>query len=451
MRALRGADGCAGRQRAISAAGAARRGERLRHRHRQCTSCDDQRAVSQRSPGGRGRAPRRGRRRARDLRGVSDDRGAQRSHGCPHRRRALAQPAPTAHTARRRARAAPRALGAPAEECPAWRRRAAYRTPLLTGAVMRLARIALCFGVLVGLAACSSSSSTTINMPAAQTIYVGNDGPTKSIETFSTLASGNATPTTTITGALTTVASPLGIAVDSAGFIYEAEFGHPIINVFSPGSTGNVAPVRTITSVSSPLGLAVDAAGDLFVADRGATNVKVYGPGAMGAAVPLRTISVAAAGMTDISYLCLDNVGNLYVGGESSAHIAVYPAATASGNPVPLHNISGVATGLLNPYGMSTDALNNLYVADYGTQKVSVFPLGADGNVAPARTITSSGPAFVNIYGTAIDNRGNLYVNDNNTNTIFVFPPTASGATAPSATIVGAGTGLSNPWGLAVH
>ena len=72
-----------------------------------------------------------------------------------------------------------------------------------------------------------------------------------------TMAAGSQTPLCDITGSNTTFSSFIGyeleVAVDNGGYIYEASSGAPAINVFLPGSCGNVAPSYTIAGSNTKM------------------------------------------------------------------------------------------------------------------------------------------------------------------------------------------------------
>ena len=58
-------------------------------------------------------------------------------------------------------------------------------------------------------------------------------------------------------------ADPIGVAVDSAGDLFVADYANQLVKEVLPDGT-----IKTIGSgVQNPNGVAVDAAGDLFVAD----------------------------------------------------------------------------------------------------------------------------------------------------------------------------------------
>lgn len=85
-------------------------------------------------------------------------------------------------------------------------------------------------------------------------LYVANHN--SSITVYNLTDNGNVAPIRTISGDLTGLAKSQGIAVDS-DFIYVANGWGANIPVFNLTDNGNVVPVRSITSISSPSGVAV--------------------------------------------------------------------------------------------------------------------------------------------------------------------------------------------------
>jgi hypothetical protein len=192
-------------------------------------------------------------------------------------------------------------------------------------------------------------------------LYVGFiSGETAgSISIFPSTASGTVPPQVRqITGPLTQIDDLTGLAVDSAGYIYAANFSLNFtgsILVFAPDATGNAAPVRVITMADFPNGIAVDANGNIFVATTvypsGPGKILEFGPGATGAAIPIRMIAGSATEMVTNGYVQVDSVGNAYVATET-----VPQAGSTSG---PLLSIVG-------------------------------FGPTADGNIVPALQLSSS-------------------------------------------------------------
>jgi hypothetical protein len=155
-----------------------------------------------------------------------------------------------------------------------------------------------------------SGSATTIiglgpvpiAVDSADNIYISSSDTLSpnSILIFNSSANGNVAPTSTIGGPATTINSIQGLAVDSAGNIYVSNVpSDPSalqdILVFSAGSTGNVAPIRTISGSATTIigvgGLALDSAGNIYALD--ALNLLKFSPNATGNVAPIATITPA--------------------------------------------------------------------------------------------------------------------------------------------------------------
>jgi DNA-binding beta-propeller fold protein YncE len=103
-----------------------------------------------------------------------------------------------------------------------------------------------------------------------------------------------------------------GLAFDSAGNLFAADFSDQTIVKFTPGGTSSVfAGPSAFTSISGPAGLAFNSAGNLFVSTE--TNglgleldaILEFTPGGME--------STFATGLTNPRGLAFDSSGNLYV------------------------------------------------------------------------------------------------------------------------------------------
>jgi hypothetical protein len=97
--------------------------------------------------------------------------------------------------------------------------------------------------------------------------------------------------------------------VDAAGNLYVANYSNHTITVFGPGASGNVAPIRTIsgpmTGLSNPSGIALNPSGNLYVANDVVNSVVVFAPGAAGNVTPIRTLSGPSTGINRPAALAL--------------------------------------------------------------------------------------------------------------------------------------------------
>lgn len=143
------------------------------------------------------------------------------------------------------------------------------------------------------------------NLYVTNSATVTGKGPTVTV--YAAGANGNVSPIQTITGP-NTLLDPVGIAVDSGLNIYvendssrSSKAG--LISVFAAGASGNVSPIRTITGSMTklvyPEGIALDSMGNIYVASdaRSSTSILVFAAGANGNVEPIRTIKGSNTGM----------------------------------------------------------------------------------------------------------------------------------------------------------
>jgi len=238
-----------------------------------------------------------------------------------------------------------------------------------------------------------------------------------------------------------TLATPTGVAVDSAGTVYIADtFNDRVRKV---GSDGIITTVFAGGVLDWPSGLAIDPAGNLYIAESGYGRIREISPGGMittvagsiQAVVPSFSGDGGPATSAQLWWpkdVALDSSGNLYIADTGNNRIRmVTPAGiitTIAGNGVPGYNGAGysgdggpaVRANLNLPSGVATDASGNLFIADTNNFRVRrISPSGIITTVAGAGVKGSSGdggPALqaqlTNPTGLKLDNAGNLYIAD---------------------------------------
>ncbi len=166
-------------------------------------------------------------------------------------------------------------------------------------------------------------SLNAIAFDAAGNLYVSQainpDGsPATTIEKI--------TPAGSVSVFATNVNGPLGLAVDSHGNLFVANFGDNSIDKITPSGSLSVFA----TGLSEPTGLAFNSAGDLFVANGESDTIDEFSPAGTESLFADDTLSVPAA-------LAFDGVGNLYVTGGLSGPIDMYTPSGAESEfaPVP--------------------------------------------------------------------------------------------------------------------
>ena len=177
-----------------------------------------------------------------------------------------------------------------------------------------------------------------------------------------------------------TLNTPWGVTVSSAGLLYIADQGNNRIRVIDTAGlistiigngnatyTGDNGPASAAT-VNVPAGIAIDAAGNTYIADSG-NNV-------------IRKINVASNIVTTVA----GNGSESITGDKGSA----------------------IAAGLYGPYSINMDSLGNLVIADvfhnrirklYANPSVLVFPPIRAGRTSPSETqiLENDGNAPLNV------------------------------------------------------
>ncbi len=230
------------------------------------------------------------------------------------------------------------------------------------------------------------------------------------------------------------------------------------ITIYPGTATGNFSPgantiTGSVTNLFDPAGIAVDSTNKIFVANEGGGSgigsVTTYAPGSAGNVAPLQTIAGPATGLMISSGIAVNpGNGNIFVANQIGS-VTVF-AATANGNATPIRTISGTNTQLSGPFGIAVGN-NKIFVANSASSAVTVYPIGANGNVAPSQVI--SGPATgisAGAFGVAYrPNNGKIYVTSG-ANNVTIFPNGANGNVAPTKSISGSVTLLNRPVGIAV-
>ena len=261
------------------------------------------------------------------------------------------------------------------------------------------------------------------------------------------------TPDGTVTSYPNTNAGDLsgelyGLAADASGNVYAANPNYHRVLKITPegqvitlagnevaGSTGDGGPA-TQAQVDYPYGVALDSAGNLYFADYSAGRVRkisadgtintVAGGGSRFADnVPATQADIGQP--TDVS---VDSAGNLYIASgyifkvttDGIIHIVAGLLKTGCcGDGAPISQAT-----FSEPQGLARDAAGDLYIADAAQHKVrkvaadlTVTTLagtgepGFSGDAGPAQAATLNSPQ-----GVGVDNSGRVYIADTGNNRI---------------------------------
>ncbi len=103
--------------------------------------------------------------------------------------------------------------------------------------------------------------------------------------------------------------------------------------------------------LNEPTGLALDSKGNLYVANYGNNQVLVYNPSYV-----QQTKKTITAGLNVSASLAVDSKGNLYVANYGNSSITVYDSTGKQKTG------STITNGILNPARIAIDALDDVWV-----------------------------------------------------------------------------------------
>ena len=199
------------------------------------------------------------------------------------------------------------------------------------------------------------------------------------------IVAGNGSPSSFGDGAAATSAgvTPMALALDSAGNIYIAEcVDHRIRKVNTAGIISTIAGTgkagfsgdggpATSAQINSPVGVALDSAGNIYVAefervrkvDTAGIITTVAGNGQFGSI--LDGIPATSALLSDIPAITLDSAGNVYI--VDSYRIR----KIATGSVVTQTPPAITANGVVNAAGLQPVIVPNSWVTIFGTNLAS--------------------------------------------------------------------------------
>jgi sugar lactone lactonase YvrE len=331
---------------------------------------------------------------------------------------------------------------------------------------VKFAKAAAAAGILFGVigALRNAAARPDSNKPPQAAIFVANP---YDVTAYPLGSKGDVPPI-----ALTTdMASPDGIARDSAGRIYVANSASSTITVYAANAAGNVSPLAVIggsnTGLADPIGIALDATNKIYVLNGSTSSVTIYAPLDAGTGVlnetPIATIAGSKTQLLSPVDIAVTGGGEIYVANQfggprkprryAPGVVTVYSAGS-NGNVAPTATISGLATALVDPLSITLDSGNNIYVANalgetFGKKSVAwdssivTYPAGSTGDVGFAATVNGLATGISYPDGLAVDSSGNMYTEGaTDAEGISIFAAGSDGNVAPTTTIVGADTGL---------
>jgi sugar lactone lactonase YvrE len=264
---------------------------------------------------------------------------------------------------------------------------------------------------------------------------------------------------------------PTGVALDSAGNLYIADYANNVVRKVAAG-TGIITTVAgtgtqgysgdtglaTAAELNVPFGIAVDTGGNLYIADSGNNVIrKVTSAGYISTVAGNGTPGYSGDGSTATGAelnaplgVAVDSQGNLYLADSLNNVVRKVTGGTittVAGNGTAGYSGDGSAATsaeLNTPNGIAVSSTGNLYIADTYNNVVREMSAGTITTVAGNGTAGYSGdgsaatgaelnyPAAI-----AFDAAGNFYIADGSNNVIREV--TAGNGTI--TTVAGNGTG----------
>jgi sugar lactone lactonase YvrE len=210
----------------------------------------------------------------------------------------------------------------------------------------------------------------------------------------------------------TTLNGPQAVALDSSGNLYVADtFNNRVLfypsdsttatQVYGQASLTSNGSGVSATSLNNPYGVALDSSGGLYVADYNNNRVLFYPSGNTTASQVYGQLGsfstgtannggVSAASLNGPFGVGLDGSGNLYVADYNNNRVLFYPSGSTTATNVygqdgsfTTNSAHTNAHALSNPAAMALDSSGNLYVADKISNRVVQYGSFGNINVCP--------------------------------------------------------------------
>lgn len=334
---------------------------------------------------------------------------------------------------------------------------------LLTDSI-RLRRA--CAGLIL-LAACAGTSAAYAQISnTPNTLYRIAGG---------TLGTNNGT------GASAQFNSPFGIAKNTDGNLYVADFSNHTIRRITPagvvttfagtaGTAGHVNGTGTAAQFNTPARIATDPAGNLYVTEYLNNTIRQITPAGVvttiaGAPTPTQEC-VNVDGIGTVARFC-DPVGIVYLAGSlfvaDTGNHTIRKITLPTGMVNTFAGTAGICDAICDPYGITDDAAGNLYTTGYHDNTIrKITPGGSVSLLAGAGSCgsadgTGAAAQFCQPTDIKADTSGNLFVSDYTNSTVrkivlsTATVSTVVGAAGNSSTTLGPLPGtIANPYGLSV-
>lgn len=249
-----------------------------------------------------------------------------------------------------------------------------------------------------------------------------------------------------------TVNVPEGLAVDSSGNVWEANFlkyTDGLWSMIEVSPTGSKASkVDGSYYINKPFAIAIDASGDVWVTDLGslANSGSPGGIGEWSASANSGSggwlSTITTGGVDDPYNIAIDVSGNVWVANYSGNSISEF---NSSGSPLSGSPLTG--GGMAGPYAIAIDGAGNVWVGNDGNNSLSEYSPSTSTWISGTGSSGFTGGGLNNLNGIAIDGSGNVWIVNYSGNSISEFNSSGTAITGSNGYI---GGGLSQPVSIAI-
>jgi serine/threonine-protein kinase len=223
-----------------------------------------------------------------------------------------------------------------------------------------------------------------VALDGAGNVYVSSEGMRGRVVK---LAPGSSTPTVLPFAGLY---QPQGVAVDTNGAVYVADFNNRVVKVAAGSNNQTVLP---FSGLNYPEGVAVDTSGNVYVADRGNDRVVKLDAGSN------TQTDLPFTGLNHPDGVALGADGSVYVTDTDNDRVLKLAAGSSTQTVLPF-------TGVTVPWGIAVDSAGTVYVTEHDANQVLKLATGSSApTVLPFTGLNT--PLAV-----AVDSTGTVYVAD---------------------------------------
>lgn len=282
--------------------------------------------------------------------------------------------------------------------------------------------------------------------------------------TVSTLAGTGSAGSANGSGTVAQFRAPHGVAFDSSGNVFVADFSSNKIRRVTPagvvstfagsGASSSVDGQGTAASFNSPRQVAVDSSGTVYVAESEGHKIRKITPDGVVSTLAGSGVQGSADGAGSAASfrfpfgIAVDSIGNVYVGDLNNNKVrkispdgvvSTLAGSGASGGT----NGTGAAASFNRPAGVAVDVDGNVYVAEISGRKVRrITPAGvvstlAGSGVQGSADGTGTAASFNSPEGIAVAGNGNVLVADTGNHKIRSITPSGVVSTLAGSGVQG--------------